>query len=84
MFESSNEANAGALSIEESERRLKLFAERVTSRGLGDKRKLKLKQSHEALESFLQMNMFILNVKKVNYFRFDMLRYSATKYLPRA
>ncbi|KAJ3848009.1 hypothetical protein EV368DRAFT_50122 [Lentinula lateritia] len=65
VFESSNEANAGALSIEESERRLKLFAERVTSRGLGDKRKLKLKQSHEALESFLQMNMFILNVKKL-------------------
>ncbi|KAJ4475019.1 hypothetical protein J3R30DRAFT_3777193, partial [Lentinula aciculospora] len=65
VFESSNEANAGELSIHESEKRLKLFAERVTSRGLGDKRKLKLKQSHEALESFLQLNMFILNVRKL-------------------
>ncbi|KAJ3994245.1 SPX domain-containing protein [Lentinula boryana] len=65
VFESSNEANPGELSIEQSEKRLKLFAERVTLRGLGDKRKLKLKQSHEALESFLQLNMFILNVKKL-------------------
>ncbi|KAJ3717986.1 SPX domain-containing protein [Lentinula raphanica] len=65
VFESSNEAHPGELSIEESEKRLKLFAERVTLRGLGDKRKLKLKQSHEALESFLNLNMFILNVKKL-------------------
>ncbi|KAJ3755438.1 SPX domain-containing protein [Lentinula raphanica] len=65
VFESSNEAHPGELSIEESEKRLKLFAERVTLRGLGDKRKLKLKQSHEALESFLHLNMFILNVKKL-------------------
>lgn len=65
VFESLQEAHAGEQSIEESEKRLKLFAERVSSRGLGDKRKLKLKQSHEALQSFLELNMFILNVKKV-------------------
>ncbi|KAE9394635.1 hypothetical protein BT96DRAFT_978414 [Gymnopus androsaceus JB14] len=65
VFQSLNEANAGEQPIAESEKRLKLFAERITSRGLGDKRKLKLKQSHEALQSFLELNMFILNVKKL-------------------
>ncbi|KAE9385623.1 hypothetical protein BT96DRAFT_1006875 [Gymnopus androsaceus JB14] len=65
VFQSLNEVNAGERPIAESEKRLKLFAERITSRGLGDKRKLKLKQSHEALQSFLELNMFILNVKKL-------------------
>ncbi|KAF9025381.1 hypothetical protein BDP27DRAFT_1009038 [Rhodocollybia butyracea] len=40
-------------------------AHAVSSRGLGDKWKLKLKQSHEALQSFLELNMFILNIKKL-------------------
>lgn len=51
--------------MEESENRLKLFAERVTQRGLGDGRKLKLKTSRDALETFLELNLFILNIKKV-------------------
>ncbi|KAJ7698869.1 SPX domain-containing protein [Mycena metata] len=50
--------------IEESEKRMKQFAERVTDRGLGGGRQLKLPQSRKALESFLQLNLFILNVKK--------------------
>ncbi|KIK52382.1 hypothetical protein GYMLUDRAFT_49974 [Collybiopsis luxurians FD-317 M1] len=65
VFESLHESSPGQLSIDESEKRLKLFADRVTSRGLGDKRKLKLKESREALEGFLELNMFILNVKKL-------------------
>ncbi|KAJ6551658.1 hypothetical protein B0H19DRAFT_175761 [Mycena capillaripes] len=64
IFESVSERNRGERTIEESETRLKLFAERVTIRGLGDGRKLKLPQSRKALESFLQLNLFILNVKK--------------------
>ncbi|KAJ3716221.1 hypothetical protein C8R42DRAFT_725411 [Lentinula raphanica] len=65
VFESSNEAYPGELSIKESEKPSKLFAEHVILRGLGNKRKLKLKQSHEALESFLSLNMFVLNVMKL-------------------
>ncbi|KAJ7661251.1 SPX domain-containing protein [Mycena rosella] len=64
VFESVSERTRGARSIEESETRLKQFAERVTTRGLGDGRKLKLPQSRKALESFLELNLFILNVKK--------------------
>lgn len=65
MFESVSEASRGERSVDESEHRLKLFAERVTKRGLGDGRKLKLKQSRAALETFLELNVFILNIKKV-------------------
>ncbi|KAK0461934.1 uncharacterized protein EV420DRAFT_1665571 [Desarmillaria tabescens] len=64
VFESVSEASRGERSVEESEKRLKLFAERVTQRGLGDERQLKMKKSREALESFLKLNMFILHVKK--------------------
>ncbi|KAJ7139076.1 SPX domain-containing protein [Mycena epipterygia] len=64
VFESVSERNRGERTIEESETRLKQFAERVTTRGLGDGRKLKLQQSRKALESFLELNLFILNVKK--------------------
>ncbi|KIK50052.1 hypothetical protein GYMLUDRAFT_253313 [Collybiopsis luxurians FD-317 M1] len=65
VFESLHESSPGQLSIDESAKRFKLFADRVTSRGLGDKRKLKLKESREALEGILELNMFILNVKKL-------------------
>jgi hypothetical protein len=65
VFESVSEASRGERSVDESEHRLKLFAERVTQRGLGDGRKLKLKQSRAALETFLELNVFILNIKKV-------------------
>ncbi|KAJ7025555.1 SPX domain-containing protein [Mycena alexandri] len=64
IFESVGERKRGDHSVEESEKRLKQFAERVTDRGLGGGRKLKLAQSRKALESFLQLNLFILNVKK--------------------
>ncbi|KAG6844396.1 hypothetical protein H0H87_007208 [Tephrocybe sp. NHM501043] len=67
VFESVHEQDRGERSVEESEKRLKLFAERVTSRGLGDDRKLKSKQSREALETFLELNMFILNIKKFQF-----------------
>lgn len=65
VFESVSEASRGEWSVEESEQRLKLFAERVTRRGLGDGRHLKMKHSRAALETFLELNLFILNIKKV-------------------
>jgi hypothetical protein len=65
VFEAVGERTRGERTVEESEKRLQQFAERVTQNGLGDKRKFKLKQSIEALETFLSLNLFILNVKKV-------------------
>lgn len=67
VFESVHELDRGERSLEESENRLKLFAERVTSRGLGDERKLKSKASRDALETFLALNVFILNIKKFQF-----------------
>ncbi|THU89964.1 hypothetical protein K435DRAFT_781386 [Dendrothele bispora CBS 962.96] len=64
VFQSFAESHPGQQSTEESERRLQLFAARVSERGLGDRRKLKMKQSRDALETFLGLNMLILNIKK--------------------
>ncbi|KAF9527206.1 SPX domain-containing protein [Crepidotus variabilis] len=64
VFESVSETHHGECSIEESEKRLQQFAQRVTTRGLGDGREFKLKQSIDALQTFLDLNLFILNIKK--------------------
>lgn len=65
MFEAVGERTRGERTVEESEKRLQQFAERVTQNGLADRKKFKLKQSIEALETFLTLNLFILNIKKV-------------------
>jgi hypothetical protein len=65
VFESAAESSRGARTVENAEERLKLFSSRISERGLNDVRKLKLKESRNALETFLQLNIFILNVKKV-------------------
>lgn len=64
VFESVHEADRGERSLEESEKRLQAFLERITDRGLANK--LKLKQSRGALDTFLELNAFILDVKKVS------------------
>ncbi|KAF7303708.1 hypothetical protein MIND_00600200 [Mycena indigotica] len=64
IFESVSEQHRGERTTEDAEHRLKQFIERVTARALGDGRTLRLPQSRPALESFLQLNLFILNVKK--------------------
>ncbi|KAF8634688.1 hypothetical protein AX17_004125 [Amanita inopinata Kibby_2008] len=64
VFESITEEHAGERPVEDSEKRLKLFIERVTQRGLGTSRSMNLKQSHESLATFLELNLFILNIKK--------------------
>ncbi|KAJ7122308.1 SPX domain-containing protein [Mycena epipterygia] len=63
IFESVNEQNPGERTIEECETRLRQFAERVAARDL-DTNKLKLPRSRKAFTSFLELNFFILNVKK--------------------
>ncbi|TFY55210.1 hypothetical protein EVG20_g9404, partial [Dentipellis fragilis] len=64
VFDNMSERARGERSIEDSEARLKAFAERVTDRGLGDRRTLKLAESRKALETFLHLNVFLLDLKK--------------------
>ena len=64
-FESINESTRGERTFQESEARLRQFAERITKRGLAPK----LKQSRHALETMLQLNIFILYLKKVSISR---------------
>ncbi|EGN97125.1 hypothetical protein SERLA73DRAFT_110234 [Serpula lacrymans var. lacrymans S7.3] len=64
VFEGIGEINRGERTVEESEKRLRLFSERVSQRGLDSKQKLKLKQSRDALGTFLKLNFFILDLKK--------------------
>jgi hypothetical protein len=65
IFESLNERDHGVRSVEEAEKRLSAFASRVTQNGLGDGRTLRMKESRAALETFLQLNVLILNLLKV-------------------
>jgi hypothetical protein len=65
VFEHIGEYHRRERSLEESEERLKRFVEQATKRGLADRGKFKLKQSRVALQQFIEMNLFILNIKKV-------------------
>ncbi|KAL5511264.1 hypothetical protein ACEPAH_4479 [Sanghuangporus vaninii] len=67
VFESMHESDRGERDVAEAERRLALFAEQVTARGLNDKRNLGFKESRDALEKFLQLNVLILNLKKFQF-----------------
>ncbi|KAL5529600.1 hypothetical protein ACEPAG_5585 [Sanghuangporus baumii] len=67
VFESMHELDRGERDVAEAERRLALFAEQVTARGLNDKRNLIFKESRDALEKFLQLNVLILNLKKFQF-----------------
>lgn len=69
IFESHQEASRGERSIEESEQRLELFLQRLRDRGLADSRGFKVKESREALQTFLHLNSFILDLRKACYFR---------------
>lgn len=76
VFESVGERTRGERSIEESEQRLQQFAARVTQNGLGDSRKFKSPKSIAALETFLSLNLFILNIKKVYPFFMTLIFYA--------
>lgn len=54
-------------SVPEAEKRLGMFASEVVKRGLGDRRTLKSAKSREALETFLNLNVHILDLKKVSF-----------------
>ena len=65
VFESFGERTRGERNVEESEKRLHLFVERLAQHGLGDGSNFKMEKSPKALTTFLSLNLFILNVKKV-------------------
>lgn len=52
--------------MEESERRLQSFAERLRQKGLSNKRTFKMQESQAAFKTFWELNMCILNLKKVH------------------
>ncbi|KAG9099208.1 hypothetical protein FS749_001820 [Ceratobasidium sp. UAMH 11750] len=56
----------GIRSVAEAEKRLGMFASEVVKRGLGDRRTLKSAKSREALETFLNLNVHILDLKKAS------------------
>ncbi|KIP08754.1 hypothetical protein PHLGIDRAFT_117001 [Phlebiopsis gigantea 11061_1 CR5-6] len=58
VFESHSEKTRGERSVEEAEARLVLFKQRLDERGYEDGTALKLKQSKDALQAFLDLNSF--------------------------
>ncbi|EKM55221.1 uncharacterized protein PHACADRAFT_255678 [Phanerochaete carnosa HHB-10118-sp] len=66
VFESRSEAARGERNVEDAESRLALFTQRLAARGYDvGGHALKLKQSRRALQTFLDLNVFILDLKKV-------------------
>jgi hypothetical protein len=73
IFESIAETTRGERTVEDSEARLQLFVDRVTSQVLSNPpKKWKLNNGPMALKTFLQLNRFILNLKKVRTFSFTL------------
>lgn len=65
VFESHDEQTRGERGVEEAEDRLELFKQRLAERGYAGGHTLKMKQSRHALQTFLELNAFILDLKKV-------------------
>lgn len=65
VFESHHEKTRGERSLEDTEARLELFKQRLAERGFESGHGLKLRESHQALQTFLDLNAFILDLKKV-------------------
>ncbi|TIB95209.1 NPL4-domain-containing protein [Wallemia mellicola] len=64
IYEGITESNRGERDVESAEKRLNAFAAEVVKRGLGDSRTMKSKQSRDALDQFLELNMALLDIKK--------------------
>ncbi|PSR81314.1 hypothetical protein PHLCEN_2v6393 [Hermanssonia centrifuga] len=67
VFENQSERSRGERSLEDAEGRLELFKRRIADRGFVDGRALKLKESRQALKTFLQLNAFVLDLKKFHF-----------------
>jgi hypothetical protein len=67
IFESATERNRGERSVDETEVRLKAFAAELVKRRL-DGRRMKSKQCKKAFERFMQLNVMLLDLKKVRIY----------------
>jgi hypothetical protein len=67
IFENTHEGNCRTIAVEEADKRLKMFVKQLESRGVASGQKLKLKQSRRALQIFLGLNIYILDVRKVEF-----------------
>lgn len=65
VFESHHESTRGERTVEEAEERLGRFRAMLVERGYLEGRALRMKESREALEKFMRLNVFILDLKKV-------------------
>jgi hypothetical protein len=73
IFESVGERTRGERSVEETEARMKRFEESMQE----NRSKLKLAGSKDALDVFMRMNFFILDLKRVSMlFAVSLCRYS--------
>lgn len=78
VFESHSEKTRGERGIEDAEERLELFKQRLAERGMSEGKALKLKQSRDALQTFLALNSFILDLKRVGFKPFPFVIISST------
>ncbi|KZV94469.1 hypothetical protein EXIGLDRAFT_736969 [Exidia glandulosa HHB12029] len=83
VFESTSERTRGERPLAEAEDRLGDFARQVTKRGLGDGRTLKRAESRAAVEKFLELNLFVLNLKKFERANADAARKILKKHAKR-
>ncbi|KAL1407748.1 hypothetical protein Q8F55_007182 [Vanrija albida] len=74
IFESQAERDRGERSVDEAERRLKIFANEVVKRGLGDRRSIKGKRSRKAWDEFLRLNVLLLDLKRFQTANIDAAR----------
>jgi hypothetical protein len=65
VFESMNEQDRGERSVEEAQKRLLQFLDRVHESDIFQGMNLKKKESQRDIETFIRLNVFILDVKKV-------------------
>lgn len=74
IFESNAERDRGERTVDEAERRLKVFANEVVKRGLGDRRSIKGKKTRKAWEEFLRLNVLLLDLKRFQMANIDAAR----------
>ena len=67
IFESTTEKDRGERSVGDSELKLTKFAKKVIKQGMGDDHTLQRKESRNALERFLQINVLLLDLKKASH-----------------
>ncbi|KAI0056140.1 hypothetical protein BV25DRAFT_1995787 [Artomyces pyxidatus] len=80
VFESMREQERGERTVKDAESRLKTFTDGVKSRL---RRRLRQKESREALDTFLRLNILLLDLKKFEYANAEAMRKILKKHAKR-